>query len=165
MRYRRSLVEGGTFFFTVNRANRNSQLLTENIETLRAVMRTVRQRHPFEIVAMVVLPDHLHTIWKTPEGDSAYPMRWCLIKSRFSRAIPKREIVGPSRHLKRERGIWQRRYWEHQIRDETDLERHVDYIHNNPVKHGNVTHASDWPYSSIHRFARLGLTPNNWGVG
>ena len=129
MRYRRSQVEGGTVFFTVNLANRHSRLLTENIATLRTVIRTVRQRHPFEIVAMVVLPDHLHAIWEMPEGDANYPMRWSLIKSGFSRTISRNELVGPSRHLKREPGIWQRRNWEHQIRDEADLERHVDYIH------------------------------------
>lgn len=152
MRYRRSNIADGTFFFTVNLADRTSSLLTEHIDILRVAVRRTRQAHPFDITAMVVLPDHLHAIWRLPLGDDRYPLRWSLIKSRFSRALPKGELISPSRRRKRERGIWQRRYWEHSIRDETDLARHVDYIHINPVKHGLA--AADWPYSSIHRHIR-----------
>ena len=165
MRYRRSLIEGGTFFFTVNLADRRRDLLVRHIDDLRAVTRSVQQRHPFNIVATVVLPDHLHAIWTLPVGDADYPLRWALIKSAFSRALPKTEAIHPGRVQKRERGIWQRRYWEHQIRDDADLQRHVDYIHNNPVKHGHAQCATDWPYSSIHRFMREGLVKSGWGVG
>ncbi len=163
MRYRRANAANATYFFTVNLAERNKSLLTENIDLLRAVMRKVKQRHPFIIVAMVILPDHLHTLWTLPEGDADYPMRWSLIKSGFSRAIAKTECINASRIGRRERGIWQRWYWEHQIRDETDLQRHVDYIHSNPVKHGHAGQASDWPYSSIHRYIRAGKLPLDWG--
>lgn len=163
MQYRRSNNAGATYFFTLTLADRKSQLLTENIRHLRDVVRTVREAHPFEIVAMVVLPDHLHAIWQLPEGDADFPMRWSLIKSGFSRAIPKHETLGQSRVKKRERGIWQRRYWEHLIRDDTDLENHVAYIHFNPVKHGYVSKASDWEHSSIHLYIKNGLCDVDWG--
>lgn len=165
MHYRRSDIAGGTFFFTVNLADRSSCLLTEHIDLLRTAVRLTRQAHPFDITAMVVLPDHLHAIWQLPPSDNHYPLRWSLIKSRFSRSLPKIERISQSRSRKRERGIWQRRYWEHRIRDETDLSRHVDYIHINPVKHGLVDKPTDWPYSSIHRFVRQGLLPDDWAVG
>jgi putative transposase len=163
MRYRRADVSGGTYFFTVALADRKDDLLVREIVRLRAAMRTVKQRHPFEIVAMVVMPDHLHALWRLPPDDADYPMRWSLIKSAFSRSLPKYEYIRPSRELKRERGIWQRRYWEHLIRDERDLQIHADYIHCNPVKHGYVSRALDWPYSSLHRYVRLGLLPADWG--
>lgn len=151
MRYRRADVSGGAYFFTVALADRKDDLLVREIVRLRAAMRTVKQRHPFEIVAMVVMPD--------------YPMRWSLIKSAFSRSLPKVEHIRHSRELKRERGIWQRRYWEHLIRDESNLQAHADYIHFNPVKHGYVTRAIDWPYSTLHRYVRLGWLPADWGGG
>lgn len=163
MRYRRSNIAGATYFFTVNLADRTSSLLTEKIELFRNAMRKVRQSHPFEIIAMAVLPDHLHSIWRMPEGDADFPLRWSLIKAAFSRTISKTEMIRRSRKVKRERGIWQHRYWEHQIRDEDDLEKHVAYIHFNPVKHGYVNRASDWPYSSIHREIKKGNIDANWG--
>lgn len=110
----------------------------QEIAALRDIIRIVKRAHPFDIEAMVVLPEHLHAIWKLPEGDADYPMRWSLIKSGFSRGLEKTEFIRASRVSKRERGIWQRRYWEHQIRDELDFEKHADYIHYNPVKHGYV---------------------------
>ena len=140
MRYRRANVQGGCYFFTVALANRQSALLVEQVDILRHAFRVVRQRHPFEIVAMVVMPEHLHAVWQMPPGDADFAMRWSLIKSAFSRAIPKHESIRASRAKKRERGIWQRRYWEHFIRDDNDLAQHVDYIHGNPVKHG-LAHA------------------------
>ena len=164
MHYRRSRATGGTFFFTVNLADRQGDLLVAHIEALRAAMRSTRQVHPFEIVAMAVLPDHLHAIWRLPEGDADYPVRWSLIKAGFSRSLPKTESIRDSRARKRERGIWQRRYWEHQIRDDDDLLRHVDYVHFNPVKHGYVERAIDWPCSSIHRFVREGAVSETWGM-
>lgn len=163
MRYHRANSAGGTYFFTVNLADRKSNLLLEQIAVLRHAVRKVRQAHPFEIIAMVVLPDHLHAIWRLPDGDADFPLRWSLIKATFSREIPKNEVIRRSRIVKRERGIWQRRYWEHQIRDDDDLEQHVAYIHNNPVKHGYVTRAIDWLHSSIHREVVRGNVNGNWG--
>ncbi|MCF8050508.1 MAG: transposase [Desulfobacterales bacterium] len=165
MHYRRSKAAGGTYFFTVNLADRTSDLLVKKIDVLRQVIRTIRHRHPFTIVAMVVLPDHLHSIWRLPPKDADYPIRWSLIKAGFSRQIPKGEPIRKSRKKKGERGIWQRRYWEHRIRDEKDLGKHVDYIHFNPVKHGFVTRAVDWRYSSIHRFIAKGWLMADWGAG
>ena len=162
MRYRRSDVAGGTYFFTINLADRSSRLLVERIDDLRTAVRAVKQHHPFEIVAWVVLPEHMHAIWTLPEDDHDFSGRWSLIKSGFSRAIAPSEAIAPSRAGRRERGIWQRRYWEHWIRDEVDLQRHVDYVHINPVKHGHAERASDWPHSSIHRFIERGWLKPDW---
>ena len=112
---------------------------------------------------MVIMPDHLHAIWQLPLGDANYALRWALLKSNFSRKIDKAETINRSRQAKRERGIWQRRYWEHQIRNDDDLARHVDYIHYNPVKHGYVKRAVDWPHSSIHRYIKEGIFDEDWG--
>jgi putative transposase len=160
--YRRNFLAGGTFFFTVNLADRRLRLLIEHVDGLRAAIREVRERHPFTIDAMVVLPDHLHAVWTLPEGDSNFGSRWRLIKSAFSRSLPAGEFVSGSRVTKGERGIWQRRYWEHTIRDENDFARHVDYVHINPVKHGFVTRVRDWPHSSFHRMVELGVYPEDW---
>jgi putative transposase len=160
--YRRNFVAGGTYFFTVNLADRRLGLLTENIECLRAAFRYTRHRHPFTIDAIVVLPDHLHTIWTMPESDSDFVVRWNLIKGSFSRRLPRGEPVSDSRLRRRERGIWQRRYWEHTIRDDEDWARNVGYIHFNPVKHGHVERPAAWPYSSFHRMVRLGFYPVDW---
>lgn len=165
MHYRRARVEGGTYFFTVNLANRRSDLLVKNIDALRSSVRLVRKRHPFEIIAMVVLPDHLHAIWKLPSGDSDFPTRWSLIKSGFSRSLSKTGITDDIREKRRERGVWQYRYWEHLIRDDNDLSRHVDYIHYNPVKHGHSFRAADWSYSSIHKYIKSGMISKEWGAG
>ena len=140
MHYRRNDAAGGTYFFSVNLAERRSDLLVRHIDSLRASMKSVKDAHPFAILATVVLPEHLHAIWRLPPDDADYPLRWSLIKAGFSRRLAKGERICASRQAKHERGIWQRRYWEHQIRDEIDLARHVDYIHYNPVKHGWVTH-------------------------
>jgi putative transposase len=160
--YRRNFVAGGSYFFTVNLAERRLRLLTDNIALLRAAFRETRRRHPFTIDAAVVLPDHLHAIWTLPGGDEDFAARWQLIKASFSRALPQGEWVSASRLRKRERGIWQRRYWEHSLRDEDDFARHVDYIHFNPVKHGHAERVRDWPFWSFHRMVRLGVYPANW---
>jgi putative transposase len=160
--YRRNFIAGGSFFFTVNLADRSLSLLTEHIGALRSAFRQIGLRHPFTTDAMVVLPDHLHTVWTLPEGDANFATRWRLIKSVFSRNVPTGEQVSNSRLSRGERGIWQRRYWEHTIRDEDDFARHVDYIHINPVKHGLVTRVRDWPYSSFHRMVKLGFYPEDW---
>ena len=123
----------------------------------------IRQQSPFRIDAMVVLPDHLHGVWTMPAGDCDFPKRWRRIKAGFSAAIPDTEPRSASRRRHGERGIWQRRYWEHLIRDERDLAAHVDYIHYNPVKHGYVQRVQDWPHSSFHRYVRDVLLPLDWG--
>ncbi|MGD9846843.1 MAG: transposase [Xanthobacteraceae bacterium] len=160
--YRRNIVPGGSYFFTVNLADRRSSSLTDNITALRTAFRYARGRHPFTIEAIVVLSDHLHAIWTLPEDDADYSLRWRLIKSTFSRALPNGERLSKSRLGKGERGIWQRRYWEHTRRDDTDVARHMDYIHFNPVKHGYVARVKDWPYSSFHRMVRMGVYPEDW---
>ncbi len=137
-------------------------MLIRHIDFLRHAHRLVRARHPFSIDAVVVLPEHLHAIWTLPAGDDDYALRWRLIKTTFSRDLPGGERCSDSRAAKGERGIWQRRYWEHTIRDEADYGRHVDYIHFNPAKHGLVNRVCDWPYSSFHRFVRVGMLPADW---
>jgi putative transposase len=160
--YRRNFLSGGSFFFTLNLAERRLRLLTDHIDLLRQAFRDVRRRHPFDIEAIVVLPDHLHAVWTLAEGDADFALRWRLIKTIFSRGLPASERISASRAGKAERGIWQRRYWEHTLRDEGDFARHVDYIHFNPVKHGHVTRVKDWPYSSFHRMVKLGIYPDDW---
>ncbi len=152
--YRPNFIPGASYFFTVNLEDRRQRLLTDHIELLRSAFQDARVRHPFTIDAMVVLPDHLHAIWTLPEGDQDFPNRWRLIKSSFSRGLARSEPISASRKAKGERGIWQRRYWEHTLRDNGDFERHVDYIHFNPVKHGHAPSVAAWPYSSYHRIAR-----------
>ncbi|MDO8399869.1 MAG: transposase [Bradyrhizobium sp.] len=161
--YIRAKFKGSVFFFTVVLAERPSNLLIEEIDRLRKSYRTVRESLPFETVAVCVLPDHVHCIWALPEGDADFSTRWSLIKSGFSRGLDPGRSRSASKVAKREKGIWQRRYWEHVIRDDADLERHVDYIHFNPVKHGHVTRVADWPHSSFHRYVESGLLAADWG--
>ncbi len=160
--YRRNFLSGGSFFFTVNLAERQLRLLTAYVDFLRQAFREVRRRHPFDIDAIVVLPDHLHAVWTLPEDDSDFALRWRLIKTIFSHDLPFDEPISASRAGRGARGLWQRRYWEHTLRDEGDLARHIDYIHFNPVKHGHVTCVRDWPYSSFHRMVKLGIYPLDW---
>lgn len=161
--YRRAYIPGGTWFFTVNLLQRHgNDLLVREIHLLRDTVRRVRQRYPFHIDAWVVLPEHMHAIWTLPPGDSDFSTRWRLIKSGFSRVLPKTERRSAVRRSAGERGIWQRHYWEHAIRDEADHGRHVDYVHANPVKHGWVRRVSDWPYSSFHRYLAQGMYPADW---
>jgi putative transposase len=144
--YRRVFVPGGCYFFTVNLLDRHSHLLVEHIDHLRAAVRDTRRNYP------------IHTIWTLPDGDANFPARWHSIKSRFSKSIPKGERLDAVQKANGERGIWQRRYWEHAIRDERDLNNHIDYCWFNPVKHGLVAKVEDWPFSSFHRDRRG--TPN-----
>lgn len=160
--YRRSNVAGASYFFTANLADRTSSLLVAQIALLRSAFEYVRERHPFSIDAIVILPEHIHAIWTLPEGDSDFSLRWRLIKTTFSRSLPHDEHRSASRVARGERGIWQRRYWEHLIRDDLDFSRHVDYIHINPVKHGWAKQVCDWPHSSFHRYVRLGILPLDW---
>ncbi len=160
--YRRAKVPGATYFFTVVLAERSRRTLVEHIGLLRQAIRSTRRERPFRIDAMVVLPDHLRAVWTLPEGDADFPARWRLIKARFSRGLPADDWISVSREIKRERGIWQRRYWEHRIRDDGDYRRHVKYCHFNPVKHGLVARVRDWPHSSFHRDVRAGVFPWDW---
>lgn len=161
--YRRERIAGATYFFTVTLADRRSRILVEEIALLRQVCVAANKRMPFKTVAICVLPDHLHAVWELPEDDRDYSLRWASIKSQFSRSLPAMATVTASKSRRREKGIWQRRFWEHRIRDEDDLARHVDYIHFNPVKHGLVSQVGDWPYSSFHRYVARGLLPADWG--
>ena len=162
-RYRRARIEGGVFFFTVALADRSSDLLIRHIDHVRHVYRAVQRLRPFETDAICILPDHVHAVWSLPSGDSDFSTRWRIIKSGISRGLPAAQWRSASKVAKREKGIWQRRYWEHAIRDDVDFERHVDYIHFNPIKHGHVTRVRDWPYSSFHRYVEKGLLPPDWG--
>ncbi|AXQ29935.1 transposase [Solimonas sp. K1W22B-7] len=160
-RYRRSHAAGASYFFTVALADRRSSALTDNIEKLREVYRKVGQRLPFETIAICILPDHVHAIWQLPEGDADFSQRWSQIKSGFSRHLePGTRSL--SKLVHRDKGIWQRRFWEHQIRDEEDLRRHAEYTYYNPVKHGLVRRVADWSYSSFQRDVKAGLFPADW---
>jgi putative transposase len=162
--YRRAWLPGATWFFTVNLAERRgNRLLGERIDVLRTAFRYVRVRHPFHLEAIVILPDHLHCVWTLAPGDTDFSSRWSSIKGHFSRAIEKGERISQSRAKRGERGLWQRRFWEHHIRDQADFNRHVDYVHWNPVKHGWVRRVADWPHSSFHAFRRRGIYPEDWG--
>ena len=161
--YIRANVPGGSYFFTVALAERSGTLLVDHVDALRRAFRTEYQASGFKVEAIVVLPDHLHCIWTLPPGDADFPGRWQRIKAAFSQGLPHTERISQSRQSKGERGIWQRRYWEHLIRDERDMDAHVAYIHFNPVKHGHVERVADWPHSSFHRFVRQRLIPADWG--
>jgi putative transposase len=160
--YRRAFVPGGCWFFTVNLLDRRSSLLVDEITALRDATRHTRARFPFRIDAMVVLPDHIHAVWTLPPGDADFSMRWRLIKIRFARSIPQGEWRSRVRQARGERGIWQRRFWEHLIRDDDDYARHVEYCYINPMKHGLVRRVTDWPHSSFHRDVRAGMLPADW---
>lgn len=167
--YRRANVKGGTYFFTVNTFQRLPILTDAPVRAaLREAIEKTRISHPFHIDAWVLLPDHLHCIWTLPEGDADFSMRWSAIKRHVSQQCGDTvgsKTISDSRSKRHESGIWQRRFWEHQIRDDDDFERHVDYIHWNPVKHGLAACAGDWPYSTFHRFARNGAYALDWGLG
>jgi putative transposase len=153
--YRRHQEPGGTYFFTVVAAGREP-IFTQEVAriALHAAIQSVRKEHPFHINAWVLLPDHLHCIWNLPEDDADYPLRWAKIK----RATRHNLGLAP------ETRFWQPRYWEHFIRNDNDLTRHLDYIHWNPVKHGLAKCAADWPYSTFHRFVTAGVYPPDWGI-
>ena len=159
--YRRAQCSGGTFAFTFTLKDRGSDLLTRHFSVFKTAYSLVHKRWPFETIAAVVLPDHVHVVWKLPEDDSDYSVRIRLIKTLFTKGLARDGIHFKSLG-KAERACWQRRFWEHQIRDETDLQRQVAYIHINPVKHGFVEHVKDWPYSTFHRYVRTGILPIDW---
>jgi REP-associated tyrosine transposase len=160
--YRRAFVPGGCWFFTVNLLDRSEPLLVNHIVLLRESVTRTRSKYPFDIDAFVVLPDHMHAIWTLPPGDADFSVRWRLIKTAFAKSLPKQEHRTAVRKARNERGIWQRRFWEHLIRNETDYARHVEYCYINPVKHGLVTRVCDWPHSSFHRDVERGIFPLDW---
>jgi putative transposase len=158
-------VAGGTYFFTVALRERGTDLLVREIGALRDSVRSVLGEMPFRIDACVVLPDHLHCIWTLPPGDADFAGRWQRVKRRFSEALPAVEARTAVMAARGERGVWQRRYWEHTVRDARDFALHMDYVHFNPVKHGFVSHAADWPLSSFRRCVAAGFYPADWGGG
>ena len=161
VRYRRSRIAGATYFFTVNLRDRRRGLLVEHVDALRDIVRSVKNELPFTIEAMVVLPDHWHSVWTLPSDDVAYARRIRLIKARFTRHL-LRVGVQMAKDERGEYRLWQRRYWEHTIRDDRDFESHVNYVHFNPVKHGHVMRAIDWTHSTLHRYVERGLLPADW---
>ena len=153
----------GTYFFTVNLLERYpNDLLVRHIELLRSVVRKVREKRPFHIDAWVILPDHLHCVWTLPPGDDDFTNRWRLIKQGFSKGLPMTERRSAVRIARGERAIWQRRFWEHVIRNDRDYAAHVDYCHINPLKHGYVKRVADWPFSTFLRYMESGLYPVDW---
>ena len=160
--YRRSRVAGGTFFFTVNLQDRHLTLLVDHIAALRSIVRGVKAMFPFVLDAMVVLPDHWHAVWTLPPNDFGYARRLRLVKARFTKHL-LRAGVNISRGQRGEYRLWQKRFWEHTIRDEKDLQHHLDYVHFNPVKHGLVSRVSDWPHSTFHEYVQRGIYPPDWG--
>jgi putative transposase len=167
MDYRRVWHAGGTYFFTINLLKRrDNDLLIRHIDILRRVVKNVKKNHPFIIHGWVVLPDHFHCVIELPTNDVDFATRLRLIKAGFSKAIPKTEYRSDVRIKRGERGIWQRRYWEHLIKNEADYQAHMDYVHINPLKHCLVKQVCDWPYSTFHRWVKLGVYSANWaGAG
>ncbi|MCG2583732.1 transposase [Massilia sp. TS11] len=168
--YRRVWQPGAHYFFTVVTERRQPALASLAVRrALRCAIEAVRRGRPFDITAWVMMPDHIHTIWKLPEDDADFATRWRLIKSQVTLSCGedwyRAQWQSPGRKRKRCGTLWQARYWEHLIRDEDDLGRHIDYIHWNPVKHGLVSQVRDWPWSSFHRYVRHGIYAPDWGTG
>lgn len=166
--YRRATVAGGTYFFTVVTYRRRSFLIDDDVRrALRNAIALARITHPFHVDAWVLLPDHLHCVWTLPPGDADFAVRWAIIKRHVTRCCGGRlhcpDWLTPSKRRRHESTLWQRRYWEHQIRDDADFRRHIDYLHWNPVKHGHVASAWQWPYSTFHRYVRDGVYAPDWG--
>ncbi|MBN2106500.1 MAG: transposase [Deltaproteobacteria bacterium] len=164
---------GTTFFFTVVTFERNKLFNDIGIiDVFREIVRDVKTQHPFDIDAWVVLPEHMHCLWTLPDGDMDYSRRWSMLKRKFTQRWDSIRTAYPpgdahttvSRIKRREGSVWQRRFWEHQIRDERDYRHHCDYIHYNPVKHGLVNAPVEWPYSTFHRFVQNGLYEKDWGA-
>lgn len=155
----------GTYFFTARTAQRGSDLLLRKVGLLRHVMRQTRDRFPFEIVEIVVLGDAIHTLWTLPDGDFDYSKRWRMLKTLFSRGCPAPQVGESTRLRPGEKGIWQRRFWDHAIRDADDLATHRQLIFDAPVQAGLVRRPSDWAHSSIHRaMARNAGDPARAGI-
>jgi putative transposase len=165
--YRRSIAPGSTFFFTVVMDRRRPILIQpDTLEYLRTAFREEMAHHPFEIDAIAILPDHLHCIWTLPTDDTRYSMRWSAIKGRLTSLFLAGGATetqrSSSRHKRGERGVWQRRFWEHVIRSDDDYERHMDYIHYNPVRHGHASCPHAWAHSSFAKWVSRGVYPADW---
>lgn len=161
--YRRAR-DARLYFFTLVTEQRRPLLTQSELRSaLRQAIEQVRQRYPFSIHGWVLMPDHLHCLWELPDGDDDYGRRWSLIKRLTSQQAQIPRTVSLSRRLRRECGLWQRRFWEHRIGDQEDYQRHLDYLHWNPVKHGLARRVVDWPWSSFHRLVRQGVYPADWG--
>jgi len=156
--YRRLYIPGGTYFFTLVAYRRQTIFADDaRVELLRQAFREVKAKRSFDVLAAVILPDHLHCLWRLPEGDADFSTRWQMVKTNFSRHIPAKTRKNGAKT------VWQPRFFDHCIRDEYDVHKHLDYIHYNPVKHGLVASPGDWPHSSFGRFVAQGLYPSNWG--
>ena len=166
--YRRNYTPGGTYFFTVVTHQRRPLLTSPLGRTaLRSAIQSVQRYRHFRLDAIVLLPDHLHTVWTLPTEDSDYSTRWRQIKTLFTRHWLKEggneAKQTSSREQRWEHGIWQRRFFEHTCTDESDMKRCVDYLHVNPLKHRLAERVSDWPWSSFHRYVRQGEYTQDWG--
>lgn len=169
-RYRRANVKAGTYFFTVVTYRRQTFLCNNNVRAaLREGIQQTRTQYPFTIDAWVLLPDHLHCIWTLPKDDANFGLRWAIIKRHVTKVCGlhylRKDLMTASKRRRNESTIWQRRFWEHQIRNDEDYRSHMDYIHYNPVKHGLASCANDWSYSTFHRYVKLGVYPEHWGCG
>lgn len=162
--YRRAYEKGATYFFTVNLLDRRSSLLVDNIHLLTKAFRKVRQSYPFQIDALVILPEHLHAVITLPTNDHDFSIRWRYIKGEFSRCLTLSQTTTAANKSRRERGIWQKRFWEHKIRNRKDYNNHINYCYYNPVKHGYVSDVSDWKYSTFHRDVKRGLFQEGWAA-
>ncbi|MDP3195096.1 transposase [Tabrizicola sp.] len=159
--YRRLRVPGATYFFTVNLAERGGAALVDHIDLLREAYRVTTTEQPIRCEAMVILPDHIHAVWTLPPGDADFSRRWQKIKGRFTHASGLRGTQSRSIAGKREAGLWQRRFWEHMLRDAEEERRAIAYCLTDPVRHGLVTRPEEWPFSTIHRDlrAKVGESP------
>ena len=167
MKYHRYFQNGGTYFFTLVTFRRKKIFLEDSAcELFMHALDHVQSNHPFHVIAYCLCPDHIHMIWSLPENDNNYPLRWRLVKSNFSRKYKQedKESIPVSRKHKGECTVWQRRYWEHFIRDENDLVKHIEYIHFNPVKHALVDAPVRWRYSSFYDYVDQGLYQKDWGM-
>ncbi|MFC1855988.1 transposase [Thermodesulfobacteriota bacterium] len=167
MKYLRSRTKGATFFFTVVTYKRNKILCdNENSEIIKEAFKHIASKRPFKTDAFVMLPDHIHCIWTLPYDDSNFSVRWSLIKEYFTKRCNESIKHEQTDSMKKKglQGVWQKRFWEHTIRDEKDFAAHVDYIHYNPVKHGFSEAPKDWPYSTFHRYVKEGIYDVNWGA-
>ena len=167
MQYRRAKVAGASYFFTVVTHERRPLFKsTDAVALFQTGLNRVQERHPFVVDAFVILPDHIHTVWTLPDGDADFSKRWRLIKEAFTKPFVRQHLPSEpsaSRRTKGEQAVWQRRFWEHVIRDEADYAAHVDYIHSNPVRHGLVSAARDWPNSSFSTWVGRGVYEPYWG--
>ena len=164
VRYRRNTVHGVSYFFTLTLRDRRATWLTEYIADLRTVLRAAQQQRHFEIIAIAVMPEHLHAVICMAPDDANYAGLWRVVKAGFTRRLLQHGVP-LQRNDRGEYDLWQSRFWEHTIRDERDLQAHVDYIHYNPVKHGLSKRVADWPYSSFYRYVRMGWLPEDWAGG